>query len=92
MQFQWSQIKELLEEVQTKSSVTLEFPTKRIAKLFTYSVYNYRRKKNLQDNFSLVSISEPDPETQETKHYVTIYKPVEILIRKVPSPTLITSN
>lgn len=87
MHFQWSQIEALIAEAQIRSSVTVEFPTKRIAKLFTYSVYNFRRVKKLEKTLSLVSITELDPQTLEPKYFVTLYKPVEIYLKKVNHPT-----
>jgi hypothetical protein len=84
MNFKWSQIEPLLQEAQS-APVTIELPTKRIAKLFRYSIYNYRRKKNLHKDLSIIIIEE------NQKYYATIYKPIEVYTRKVPTE-LITSN
>jgi hypothetical protein len=84
MHFNWSQIETLLTEAQT-TPVTVEFTTKRFAKLFRYSVYNFRRIKKTHKELSLTLIEEESKEDVTTKYFITIYKPVEVYTRKDPT-------
>lgn len=88
MHFKWSQISSLLEEAEEKSQVTIEFSSKRLAELFRYSVYNFRRSKKIHQDLKVVITEEEkilDKETNTTSklYYVIIYKPIEVFIKKV---------
>jgi len=83
MGFKWRDLESIMLQAETQQTLTLEFPSQRTAKLFRYAVYNFRRNKQHYLDFSIVINPETDPESQQLKWYLTIYKPVEIPIKEV---------
>lgn len=78
IRYQWNKIKLYIEEAQTSGHITLQLPSPRDAELFTFAVYNYRRKKDHGRELKL----------SRDGNTVTILKPVEMYIRNItPTPT-----